>query len=291
MPPSSPDDICLSVVLATYNHEDTIREALDSVLMQETGYRYEIVVVDDCSTDGTSDIVADYAARHPGIIRHVRLAENAGRTRLALFKARPILKGRYWCTLEGDDYWTDRQKIQKQVGFLEANPDYLAATSAYTIHDVLKDEKTVHKAALESWDIRDMIEDKHPLYSHTSTWVWRNIFREANPDGFHLHETLSQPHTFGDTCLSIFMMMQGGRVKCFEENMSCYRLSGKGMWSSLSEEERARRNRQLLHNIDRITDYRYSDILRDRLAQPAPSRPSLPVRILRRIAGWPASSG
>lgn len=256
-------EIYHSTILVTYNHEDYITDALESILAQETEYGFEVVVVDDCSSDKTSDIVQTYKEKYPEIIRHYRSPENVKNGRLATFNLRPIIRGRYWSILEGDDFWTDKEKLQKQISFLETNPDYIGSTSAYTLYNVQNETKDTHKAGLSEWSIEEMVSGRYALYSHTSTWVWRHIFKAVNDDGFHLHPELKKEYTFGDTCLGYFMAMQGGKIKCFDEPMTCYRMTGKGLWSQLSPEEQAKRNEELYKNIDKITNYKFSKQLDD----------------------------
>ena len=113
----------VTVLLTTYNHEKYIGQALDTVLMQETDFDYEVVVLEDCSTDRTRGILLGYQKQYPGKIR-LRLAERNEST-----SSRPFAEefhassSPYIAMLDGDDYWTSSKKLQKQVEFLEAHPD------------------------------------------------------------------------------------------------------------------------------------------------------------------------
>jgi glycosyltransferase involved in cell wall biosynthesis len=114
----------VSVWMITYNHEKYIAQALDSVLMQKTSCCYEIVIGEDCSTDDTRAILKTYESNYPHIIKPVYYKENVGAFRNAYEFTLPLCKGKYIACLEGDDYWIDPYKLQKQVDFLEANSDY-----------------------------------------------------------------------------------------------------------------------------------------------------------------------
>jgi len=117
----------VSICCITYNHEKYIREAIDSFLMQETNFPFEILIHDDASVDGTTEIVLDYAKRYPGIIRPIIQEENQY-SQGGLINPRfvfPETKGKYIALCEGDDYWTDKTKLKKQVSFLEDNPEYV----------------------------------------------------------------------------------------------------------------------------------------------------------------------
>ena len=124
----------VSVRITTYQHADFIRESIESVLMQETDFPVEILIGDDESTDGTREICIEYAEKHPERIRlmlHRRennIHLHGGPTHLFQYAYNTFsLRGKYIAGLSGDDYWTDPLKLQKQVDFLESNPDYVAS--------------------------------------------------------------------------------------------------------------------------------------------------------------------
>lgn len=129
----------VSIVCITYNHEPYLRKALDSFLMQKTSFAYEIVLAEDCSTDGTRKICEGYAAKYPDIIHYVWSENNVGAVEN---EARAIrtAKGKYIALCEGDDYWTDSMKLQKQVDFMESHPEYSVTFHRYKIHHVDTDK-------------------------------------------------------------------------------------------------------------------------------------------------------
>jgi glycosyltransferase involved in cell wall biosynthesis len=112
----------VSVPLITYNHEEFIARALDSVLMQKTNFDYEIVVGEDNSTDNTRNILIDYSKRYPDKFRLLLNEKNLGGHKNAA-QTFSACKGEYLAMLEGDDYWTSPEKLQKQVDFLDNHPD------------------------------------------------------------------------------------------------------------------------------------------------------------------------
>ena len=118
----------LSVLSLTYNQEKYIRQAIDSFLDQQTNFRVEIVIHDDASTDCTAAIIREYQRQYPGLIRPILREENRYRKDKGfggIFKAlNDSARGKYVAFCEGDDYWIDPHKLQKQVEFLEDNPDY-----------------------------------------------------------------------------------------------------------------------------------------------------------------------
>lgn len=130
----------VSILCITYNHEAFLAKALDSFLAQRTSFSYEIVVGDDCSSDSAPRLLAEYADKNPGLIRPLWSSFNMGM--VANFRRTlEACRGKYIALCEGDDYWLDCEKLQKQVEFLEANPSYvLSYHDAYTLREGVVEE-------------------------------------------------------------------------------------------------------------------------------------------------------
>jgi hypothetical protein len=120
----------VSVLLTAYNHERYIAQAIESVLLQETQFPIEIVLSDDFSTDATRDLVVEYAQRHPEIIRPVLPERNLGANEI-FQRQIAAARGQYIALLDGDDYWTSRHKLQRQVEMLDSRPEWIGC-----FHDV-----------------------------------------------------------------------------------------------------------------------------------------------------------
>lgn len=124
-----PDDVppLVSVSCKTYMHENFIRDAIEGFIMQKTTFRVEVIIHDDASTDKTADIVREYEAKHPQLIKTTYQVENQYKKnpKTSKFVKPHPRQGKYVALCEGDDYWTDPMKLQKQVEFMEANPDYV----------------------------------------------------------------------------------------------------------------------------------------------------------------------
>lgn len=112
----------VSVLMLAYNQQDTIDEAIRSVVLQHTGFPFELVVADDASTDGTPDCVRRWAERYPHIVRLLRRESNLGLQR-NFIDAYSQLRGRYMAICEGDDWWCSRHKLSRQVAEMEAHPE------------------------------------------------------------------------------------------------------------------------------------------------------------------------
>ena len=123
------DNITVSVYCITYNHVGLIRKCLDGFVMQKTDFKFEVWVHDDCSNDGTIEILKEYEERFPKLVNVVYEEKNQysqGKDIATIMQ--PFLRGKYIAVCEGDDCWTDPNKLQKQFNFMEHNPEYTLCT-------------------------------------------------------------------------------------------------------------------------------------------------------------------
>lgn len=205
----------LSVCVITYNHEKFIAQAVESVLMQKTKFPFEIFIGEDCSTDGTQDIVFEYARKYPDIIRVINSDRNVGAQANAI-RTLKACKGKYIALLEGDDYWTDPYKLQKQVDFLEVNPDY-----SLCFHD-----------ALILWDDKSQPPKYFCSKDQKKTSTTEDVIRKwFIPSASMLirKEMLELPSWFdniynGDWALHL-LLSEKGKIGYINEVMSVYRKS------------------------------------------------------------------
>ena len=128
----------VSICCLSYNHSKFIRKCLDSLLMQKTNFDYEILIHDDASNDGSDEIIKEYVQKYPNIIKPLFESENMHSKEVAISKTFnfPRVQGKYVAMCEGDDYWTDEYKLQKQVDFMEKNSEYLI--SFHKVQKILK---------------------------------------------------------------------------------------------------------------------------------------------------------
>lgn len=117
------DTPLVSVHIITYNQDRYIAQAIEGALGQQTDFAFEIIIGEDCSTDGTRDAVFEYQKKYPEMIRVITSEQNVGAAANSL-RVREACRGKYTAICDGDDYWTDPSKLQKQVAFLEAHPEY-----------------------------------------------------------------------------------------------------------------------------------------------------------------------
>jgi hypothetical protein len=215
----------ISVSMITYNHAPYIARAIEGVLMQQTDFAYELVIGEDCSTDGTREIVFRYAQLNPDVIRVVTAEKNVGANQNGR-RTLAACRGTYiaWC--EGDDYWHRRDKLQLQVAYLEANRDCGFVYSDCDCHDVLNDR---HIASLNEY--RDLRPPEDPtlldlLHSRcgilTCTVCARlDLVKSTRASDPELYD--SDRFLMGDTPLWAGLMSQA-RVHYFPDSLATYNI-------------------------------------------------------------------
>ena len=216
---------CLSIAMLAFNHEEFISQAIESVLMQRVNFQYKLIIAEDCSTDNTRKIVLEYQKKYPHQIKLILQNRNVGANQNN-YDLLSNLEGHYIAALEGDDYWTDPLKLQKQVDFLEANSDFVMCFT----NSIIKNDKTGEEkiAKINLWDVCDTKELlKHnslegPKYGeiinsagHTSSIVFRNNVLTKFPDWF-------LNCFIGDEPLFL-MLSKFGKAKFINEFCSVYR--------------------------------------------------------------------
>lgn len=224
------NSIMVSVYCATYNHEKYICKALDSILMQKTSFPVEILVGEDCSTDNTRAVLKEYEEQHPGKLTvfyrdHNMNAETIKNARDLKLRC----KGKYVIPLEGDDFWIDEMKLQKQVDFLENHPDYIAV--AHNCLVVGEDSQPTGEEFPECK--QELYTFKHYatgiMPGQTTTVMTRNYYKENIMDTSFVDLTLMP----GDRRL-FFSLLANGKIYCMQETMSAYRhiISGGSSYSA-----------------------------------------------------------
>lgn len=222
---------CLvSICCIAYNHDKYISQALEGFVAQKTNFAFEVIVHDDASTDETVDIIRGYVDKYPDIIKPIFQTENqySKGIKVSSTYVWPRARGRYIALCEGDDYWTDLYKLQKQVDFLEANEDF--ALCFHKVKVLMQDGSLVDdfitKVPRHVTTVKDLA--KRGNYIHTPSVVLRNDF--TIPDWF-----LNCP--IGDYPLYLIAARQG-KIKYLEDTMAVYR-NGVGIHSGASSIGRA----------------------------------------------------
>lgn len=215
------NQIIVSVIVICYNHEKYIEQAISSVLMQKTDFEYEILIGDDASTDRTPEILMKIQKKYPKIIRVFLRDHNLGATRNA-YNLFMKAKGKYLATCEGDDYWCDELKLEKQVSFLESHQEYIGCTHKCCIVDEKGKKKRKQRLRWEYQGKVFSIEQfkGYFLAGQVSTFVRRNIYLNQNMDFSVFYKI--HPMIGDRTTALIYLSM--GNIYRFSSIMSCYRV-------------------------------------------------------------------
>jgi glycosyltransferase involved in cell wall biosynthesis len=272
----------LSVMIVTYNHERFIAQALTSVLSQRVNFDYEVVVGEDCSTDGTRAILMDFYRRFPDRIVPLLQSRNIGamRNAEATFAA---CRGQYLALLEGDDYWTCEDKLQKQVDFLDAHADYAICCSrakvanegetssgtlraqSGSIFPALPDNTLagevsgllpVMPRAAGTYMLEDLLEENF-IMSCTVVYRWGGL--APLPSSF-------RRLGLGDLPRHAVVLNQS-KIELFDDCMAVYRVHSGGIWSSRDRGSQVREHARMLKALNRHLRFRYTNIIRPNIAR------------------------
>lgn len=223
------NELIVTIRCLAYNHEPYIRQCLDGFVMQKTNFKFEAIVHDDASTDGTAAIILEYAEKYPDIIKPIIETENQySKQDGSLHRIMNAhMHGKYIAICEGDDYWTDPYKLQKQVDFLEANPDCSFCCSGF-----------VHKRQGES-DVLEVLsrEDKPFFKFELNDFLTENWFTMPLTTMYRKREFLEEIKDFlpkykyyRDVHMYYHLLLIG-KGFYISECMGCYRYHSGGIAS------------------------------------------------------------
>lgn len=239
----------VSVLMITYKHEPFIAQAIEGVLMQETNFDFELLIADDCSPDKTEEIVNDLITNHPKgkLIKYFRHPQNIGMQSNSDFVIRQC-SGKYISICEGDDYWTDPKKLQKQYDFLERNPDYFLCA-----HRIV--EKKCDQFFQIANDKTDYTFSDFAISGSCNGIYTCSIFFRNSPKilDIFLEDWVLQLDG-GDHLVLLLSTLNGHKVKLFNNVMGVYRIHEGGVWSSSSIEKKVKdaiiTNRLYIENLN-----------------------------------------
>lgn len=215
----------VSVLCATYNHENFIAQALESFIIQETNFAFEIIVGEDCSTDKTKEIVEKYAQKYPNLIKPIYQSVNSGgyKNCADIFN---ISKGKYFILNEGDDFFSDKHKLQIQVDFLEKHPEYSLCFHPVRIFwqdkakkDFIFPSKSARRKIGKKLDYETL---KSYNFMHTNSVMYRK-------GKYKFEDIMPKDILPGDWMIHLHYSKLG-KIGFIDKIMSAYRRHSSGLW-------------------------------------------------------------
>ena len=254
---SANSDILLAISCLVYNHATYLRQCLDGFIMQQTNFRFVAIVHDDASTDHSAEIIREYAVKYPDIIRPIYETENQwsksdGSLTKIMDAAIDATGAKYVAICEGDDYWTDSHKLQKQISFLEEHPYFSMCCHAAKV--INETSRNVDIGCERMMTREYTFDDAFPSWNIPSASI---VFRKEMVDSYPI--TMSDCFCAGDVVL-ILKCMHVGRVWGFSDKMSVYRMNAGGLTSQKqtmqNQLKMCKHYKALIHNFPHINpDY------------------------------------
>ena len=230
----------ISICCLTYNHESYIRETIEGFLMQKTKFPIEVLIHDDESTDKTADIIREYENKYPDIIKPIYQFDNKYSKGISVSVTYnfPRARGKYIAMCEGDDYWTDPSKLQKQVDFLEENPDFsMCFHNAMLLYE---DDKSKNRPFTE---LEEREYSPIEIFSKWTIPTASVVFRVS------MYQKVSHPDfMYGDIVLFLNLATKG-KLRAINEVMSVYRIHSAGITNSLRNNTLEYKEKYLKHLI------------------------------------------
>ena len=258
-------DIMVSIICNTYNQESYIRLALDSFLKQKTNFKYEVIVHDDASDDSTKDIIREYADNYPDIIKPIIEQENqySKNVNITLDIDLPKAKGKYFAFCEGDDYWIDENKLQKQVDYMESHPN-----CTLCIHNAIKVNREGKVLGQYGNFKQDSIITMDTVIKSGGEFCATNSIMAPT----RLVQTV--PNYLSNYCIDYFWQLYlagEGYAYAFADDMSAYRINAVGSWTSVMRNNKNSFIKHLeamytnLIQYDLETKYAYHELIEQRI--------------------------
>ena len=228
-------EILVGISMICYNHGPFLRKCLDSVVAQKTNFRFQVVIGEDCSTDNSREILKEYEEKYPDIFLMIYNEKNMG-VSLNSANVKKYLKGKYIVGCESDDFWTDEYRLQKQVDFLEAHPEYVAVGSNYYCTSAEGDMGRVELFPWQTnreYQLKDFL--KYGFIIHGNTVMYRNVLPFTEEKYLNLRKKIP---TMGDV-ITRTLLYDKGKFFLLPDVMHAHR-SGETTPSSFSYSNRTR---------------------------------------------------
>ncbi|MDO5558720.1 MAG: glycosyltransferase family A protein [Oscillospiraceae bacterium] len=259
-------DIQVSIICNTYNQESYIRDALEGFVMQKTDFNFEVLVHDDASTDKTADIIREYEKKYPELIKPIyqTVNQHSQNIKINVTYQIPRMKGKYAAPCEGDDYWTDPLKLQKQYDFMESHKEYSMCACAATwrnMRDNIDEDQFIIDSDKDV-SLSDLIlETNGRIFPTVSVFIKKELYAD--------YPTWRLLFPVGD--LAFFMIAgMNGKIRMLSDNMCVYRWHAAGSWTNSMENEEKKKvfKRKFIkafEELNQATDLKYNDLISERL--------------------------
>jgi glycosyltransferase involved in cell wall biosynthesis len=246
----------VSVWMSAYNHEKYISQCLDSVLMQKTEFDFEIIIGEDCSKDRTREIVCEYQKKFPHKIKLFLPENNIGMMKMDV-ATRDLCTGDYIALMNGDDYWTDENKLQLQADFLDKNPDTVMCYHKAKVENETNGEsfETVFPESGNELPVEFLLLGYNPVM--TPTVMIRNIL--------HIPDYFAEL-PYGDMPLYL-LLSEIGKIKYIDKLMSVYRIHSSGQWQGEKVYNNLLKDIHFYSVMDEKLNFRYTDLIKKIFAQ------------------------
>lgn len=256
------NEITVSIICNTYNHELYVRDALEGFIKQETNFGIEILIHDDASTDATAQIIREYEEKYPHLIKPIYQTENqySKGIKISATYHYPRIRGKYIAFCEGDDYWTDPLKLQKQVDALEAHPEIDMCAHSTKMINAQTGEPCGEIAPFKEdtiISIEDVIFGDGGYVSTNSLLYRASLIKQQ----YNFRKFLTLDYT-----MQIMGSLRGGMLY-LGDYMSVYRAFVANSWTHSQESDPDKKNRfilkkqEMLKILDEETEFKYTEVI------------------------------
>ena len=259
-------EVQVSIICNVFNHEKYLRDALDGFVKQQTTFPFEVLIHDDASTDGSTAILKEYEEKYPHLFKCLYQTENqySKGARISRDFQASRATGKYIAICEGDDYWTDPLKLQKQFDFMEANPDYTLCVCSTDWLNMLSGriDGKCHVDQDRDISLEEIIlEENGRIFQLGSVFMRRDVWDQW-PDW-------RAAFPIGDLPTAILAALHG-KVRMLADVMTVYRWYASGSWTSRmdTDEHRARVNRRMVEGFEALneaTNYEHNEVITKRM--------------------------
>lgn len=248
--------------MITYNHQDYISESIESILKQVTDFKFQLIIGEDNSTDRTKEICMEYANKFPDKVTLITSPDNVGMGK-NFVRTYQACKGKYIAFCEGDDYWTDPDKLQKQVNFLEANTSYACCFHNVVIKEQRTGEmKEERNAASHEWILhKSLLKDTFDTEDILGPWFIPSLsVMFVNYPDFNLPDWFFNCN-YGDLPFMLLLTLRG-KFKYLDEVMGVYRIHNTGATAMHKAYDKIMIMVYIYASFDIHTQYKFHESIR-----------------------------